>query len=103
MIASDIDGTLLDYNYIPGQIPAVNWRVIHEIARRADTLTLVTNQGGLPWGVPGVNRQDGRCYPTPADFVGRFIHLTGALALSGVQVVALHISVFHPRRPSTPS
>lgn len=97
MIASDIDGTLLDYNYIPGQMPAINWPLLRQIAERTDVLALVTNQGGLPWGVLGMQRKDGRPYPKPADFVGRFVHLCGALALHGVAVSSLYVCVFHPK------
>lgn len=100
MIASDIDGTLLDYNYIPGQLPAVNWPLLRLLAERTDTLRLVSNQGGLPWGVMGKQRKDGRAYPKPADFVGRFVHLVGALALHGVQVPGLYVCVYHPAAPA---
>ena len=98
-IGCDIDGTLLDYNYIPGQIPAVNWPLIRQLRERTDTLTLITNQGGLPWGVAGATRKDGRAYPQPADFVGRFVYLVGALALWQIEVTGLLVCTYHPKAP----
>lgn len=99
MIASDIDGTLLDYNYIPGQLPAVNWPLLRQIAERTDTLRLVSNQGGLPWGVMGKQRKDGRAYPKPADFVGRLLALSGALTMVGVRLTGVFACTYHPKAP----
>lgn len=97
MIASDIDGTLLDYNYIPGTIPAINYPLIRQLRQRTTELLLVTNQGGLPFGVQGIVRKDGRKYPAPEDFIDRFVCLAGALALYGISVHGLWVCVFHPK------
>lgn len=96
-IGADIDGTLLDYNYIPGAPPAVNWPLIRTIRQRTDTLYLVSNQGGMPFGIAGMQRKDGRFYPTPKDFVARLVHLAGALALHGIRIGGLWVCVFHPK------
>lgn len=97
MIASDIDGTLLDYDYIPGQRPAINLPLIRQIRERTDILTLITNQGGLPWGEQGTVRKDGRRYPDPTDFMLRFVALDQALEAAGIRIAALQVCVFHPK------
>lgn len=97
MIASDIDGTLIDYDHIPGTIPAINWPLIRQLRPRTDRLLLVTNQGGLPFGVQGIVRKDGRKYPTPEDFIDRFVHLAGALALYGIRIGGVWACTFHPK------
>lgn len=99
MIASDIDGTLLDYNYIPGQLPSVNWPLLRQIAGRTDRLTLVSNQGGLPWGALGEQRKDGRAYPRPDDFVGRLLALSGALLMAGIKPAMVLACIYHPKAP----
>lgn len=96
-IALDIDGTLLDYNYIPGAMGRVNEALVAEIAERTSRVTLVTNQGGLVWGVKGSKRADGRQYPKPADFNIRLRVLQQALRSNGVEIDAVHISVYHPK------
>ena len=53
----DIDVTLLDYDYLPGSQPKINHALIATIA--GETINLVTNQGGLPFGVMGAKRKDG--------------------------------------------
>lgn len=98
MIGCDIDGTLLDYNYIPGQMPNVNLELIRELRRfDVDEIVLISNQGGLPFGFQDFERKDGRRYPRPEDFVNRLIFLTGALSLWGIRIVALHACTYHPR------
>ena len=96
-IASDIDGTLLDYDYIPGEIPAINWPLIRQLRERTDRIVLITNQGGLPFGVQGSVRKDGRRYPEPEDFVERLGYLVEALKVEGVRVTHLQVCVFHPK------
>lgn len=97
MIASDIDGTLLDYNYIPGEPPAINLALIRQIKKRTDRLVLVTNQGGLPFGAQGVVQKDERRYPMPEDFVGRLAHLGEACVREGLSITGLYVCVFHPK------
>lgn len=97
MIAADIDGTLLDYDYTPGAEPAVNWPLIRQLAQRTDVISLVTNQGGLPFGFDGNLRKDGRPYPVPSDFVHRLLTLHVALAEAGIGVAQVHVCVYHQR------
>lgn len=97
---SDIDGTLLDYNYIPGHPPKPNVALIEQIARRTAILHLITNQGGLPFGVQGIKRKDGRGYPAPEDFVMRLVYLDGVLRAHRIQIAGLYVCVFHPKAPS---
>lgn len=95
MIACDIDGTLLDYDYIPGQPPKINHALIERL--RGEEIALVTNQDGLPFGVKGVIRKDGRRYPCPEDFVDRLKHLLEALHQADVTVRNIQICIYHPK------
>lgn len=97
-IALDIDGTLLDYNYIPGSPPVVNMALIKKLATEGITsVTLVTNQGGLAFGWAGRDRTDGRKYPSPSDFLGRLASLSQALGNHNIDVVAVYVSLYHPK------
>lgn len=93
LLAIDIDGTLLDYNY-NGPVAVVNPKVALSLPRR---IALVTNQGGTSFGVAGILRSDGRPYPRPGDFVGRLSALLSFLSQSRVEVIETRISVYHPR------
>ena len=101
MIALDLDGTLVDYSP-EGERPAVNWQLIRQLAARGVTeVAIVTNQGGLPWFVMGVTRQDGRPYPAPAQFLNRLSVAVNALSDSGIRVAAVRVCVYHPRADAT--
>lgn len=91
----DIDGTLLDYDYIPGAPPKFNWGLISSV--QGETIALVTNQGGLPFGVMGAKRRDGRSYPRPIDFVRRVAALIHALRKMNVEIHRIHVCVYHPK------
>lgn len=99
MIASDIDGTLLDYNYHPGALPLINQELITQIAGRTAKIALVTNQGGLGFGWQQRNRTDGRKYPTPGDFALRLYHLNAALNAAGLVVAGVYVSLYHQAHP----
>lgn len=99
MIASDIDGTLLDYDHVPGASPAINHALIAQLAERTDRIALVSNQGGLPWGMMGTTRRDGGRYPLPVDFVTRLTDLRLALSEAGISVASVHVCVWHPKAP----
>lgn len=100
-VALDIDGTLLDYNYMPGVAPKINRALIDElVAAKVQEVALVTNQGGLPWGVQNNRRTDGRKYPMPEDFVERFCALRTAFHAAGIGVPVLRICVYHPKAPA---
>jgi hypothetical protein len=96
-IGSDIDGTLLDYDHVPGQQPVINEALIQEIAKRTDWVVLITNQGGLPFGVMGRKLRGGRSYPKPADFVLRLSKLAESLGAAGIHIGSMHVSVFHSK------
>lgn len=97
MIASDIDGTLLNYDDPARVPPSFNRALIAELAAVTNTLVIVTNQGGLPFGVMGTRRADGRAFPTPAQFTARVTALAAQLQQAGIRVEALHVSLFHPK------
>ena len=97
MIAIDLDGTLLDYSP-EGARPIANWRVIRDLLRRGcHQVAIATNQGGLPWFVLGATRQDGRPYPSPAQFLNRLAVVNGVLRGYGITVAAVRVCVYHPR------
>jgi hypothetical protein len=96
MIASDIDGTLLDYGSKTGAEPLVNHALISQIAGRTNRIAIVTNQGGLAFGWQQRNQPEGRTYPTPGDFVVRLHHLNAALNAAGILISSAHISLYHP-------
>ena len=96
-LALDLDGTLLDYAP-EGPRPRVNWAVIRELRRRGvKQVAICTNQGGLPWHVMGARRKDERPYPSPEQFCLRLRAAVTALSGVGIKVVAVRVSVFHPR------
>lgn len=95
MVALDIDGTLLDYNYIPGQPPRINQELFFKLA--GQDIILVSNQGGLVFGVQSANRSDGRKYPTPEDFIARLGYLMAACAKFNINILGLHVCVYHPK------
>lgn len=97
IIGCDIDGTLLDYNYIPGQFPQVNWKLVDTLRKRTDRITLISNQGGLPFGLIGTSRKDGRRYPTPQDFFNRCVYLIGALTVYHLEVNSIFVCTYHPK------
>ena len=97
MIALDLDGTLLDYSPESNSV-RVNWQVIDALVRRGDReVAICTNQGGLPWHVMGARRKDERPYPSPEQFCLRLRAAVTALSGVGIKVVAVRVSVFHPR------
>lgn len=93
-VGCDIDGTLLDYNHQDGQSKA-NTLAMHYL--RGETIALITNQGGLVFGLRYLRRTDGRIYPHPWDFVQRLNFLMGALREYDIKVASLLVSVYHPR------
>jgi hypothetical protein len=85
MVALDMDGTLLDYSP-EGQEPRVNWAVIAMLkARAACSAAIYTNQGGLLFGVRGLQRRDGKPYPQPQQFIVRL-----SCAVADVRVSCWH-------------
>ena len=96
MIASDIDGTLLNFGDHETP-PGVNFPLILNIASKTNRIALITNQGGLPWGLAGTQRADGRCYPHPRQFVDRVCALANILGACGIQISELRVAVCSPR------
>lgn len=95
MIALDLDGTLLDYSP-EGPTPRVNRALIATLkAQGVRQVAILTNQGGLPFGVAGKLRKDVRPYPTPEQFDVRLGAAVYALARSGIAVVAVRVSCWH--------
>ena len=59
------------------------------------TVAILTNQGGLPYGVAGKLRKDGRPYPTPVQFITRLRCARVALSEYGIAVAHLRVSLWH--------
>ncbi len=95
MIALDLDGTLLDYS-LEGPTPRINYALIASLAAQGvKRVAIVTNQGGLAFGVAGKLRKDNRPYPTPAQFAVWLIAAINALTKADIAVVAVHVSLWH--------
>lgn len=95
-IGSDIDGTLLDYNYSEGA-PTINYKLIQQWRNRS--VILITNQGGLAFGVQGLKRKDGRPYPTPELFLSRLDALVKTLRSCDIAVPLVYVSLYHDNAP----
>ncbi len=72
-IGCDIDGTLLDYGHRQGEPHLLNTALCGQL--RGNNIHLITNQGGLPFGIAGAVG-----FPTPADFLARLEFLVAGLA-----------------------
>ena len=95
MIALDLDGTLLDYSP-EGPSPKINHALIRELAAQGvREVAILTNQGGLPFGVAGKLRKDGRPYPRPSQFCERMKCAVDALEDAGIQAKDARVSVWH--------
>lgn len=95
----DIDGTLLDYDYLVGEDPVINQRLIVSLDI-SEPVALVTNQGGLAFGLMDAKRRDGRQYPRPVDFVWRLNKLINYLTDAGIPVVSVYVCTFHAKAPA---
>lgn len=93
--AFDLDGTLINYNYSPGDITKVNWDLIKGL--KQVPAAICTNQGGLTFGMQYRKRADGRLYPAPEHFIDRLITAIDAMDQHGVTVGAVRVSLWHPR------
>lgn len=95
MIALDLDGTLLDYSP-EGPTPRINHALIASLAAQGvKQVAIVTNQGGLAFGVAGKLRKDGRPYPQPLQFALRLQAAVLALNEAGIRVVFVRVSCWH--------
>jgi len=102
MITLDLDGTLLDYNYLPGRMPQLNYDLVDRLYFDANTtgnrfVSIVTNQGGLPFGMRRLAAIDGRPYPHPTIFVVRLFAVVTALARYDLKVDSIRVCLYHPR------
>lgn len=85
----DLDGTLLNYNHTPGQMPKANWELIKTL--QSQKITVITNQGGIPFSLANPK------YPTASHFVDRILYLVGALQCFDVMLGSLLVCVYHPK------
>lgn len=96
LIALDLDGTLLDYSPA-GSVTHINAAVLDALtARGVRRVAIVTNQGGLPFGVLGARRKTGEPYPTPEQFLARLAAAIAALRARDIRVVAVAVCTYHP-------
>jgi hypothetical protein len=95
-IASDLDGTVLDYDYSPegrGDGGLLDRWLLAGVRQ----VVFISNQGGLPFGIAGARRKDGRPYPTPEIVVRRLKSATWACETAGIDVLGVLYCVWHPR------
>lgn len=94
-IGCDFDGTLVNYGYVAGEPVKVNEVLLDTL--QGNEITIITNQGGLPFGIMNRNRNDGRKYPLPEHFFQRFQEYVEITAYRNVWVKGLLISLYHPK------
>lgn len=98
LVGSDVDGTLLDYDYVDGA-PKINYSLIEQW--RGKTVILITNQGGLSFGLQGLKRKDGRPYPTPDLFLSRLGVLVKTLRQNDIAVPQVYVACHHDNADTT--
>lgn len=103
MIGSDLDGTLINFITERGAKPVVNERLI---AQMKGPIWVITNQGGLPFGMRdqraidrngikiGVTKP--RKFPIPEEFVENMVILYRVSARLGVEIHGLSVCTAHP-------
>lgn len=95
MICYDFDGTIVDYgdHTYP---PSIAYPLFahHD---KTQPIAIVTNQGGLPCGMLGMIRDDGRPYPAPRQFTDRVLYTVDALSKRGVHVAEIHCCVYNSK------
>ena len=102
MIATDLDGTLLDYSP-EGSIPRFNSDILPGLLRSgAREIAVATNQGGVCFGVLGYTRRDGRSYPTPGQFFRRLDCAGVMLARAGIAIADVRVSCWHKAAETQP-
>ena len=94
-IGCDFDGTLTDYGFQAGSPVKVNTPLLETL--RGSEITIITNQGGLAFGIMQSNRVDGRKYPLPIDFFNRYRDFVAIAKNFDVKVIQLQIALFHPK------
>lgn len=87
MIALDIDGTLLDYG--SHGATRINTDLVASLPRGVD-IVLVTNQGGLPFGL--TNHR----FPSVRQFVERLATIYRYMAACRKPFSAVYVCVYHP-------
>lgn len=92
MITLDIDGTLLGYS----GSPTVNRPLILSLSTQTRQVSLVTIQGGLPFGILNSAGK----YPRPEDFYHRLCNLQQALFEYNIHLAMLRVCIYHPKAPS---
>lgn len=97
IVYSDIDGTALDYDYLPDAVKVNRELIYWWRSCGIDKVALISNQGGLPFGVTYTKRKDGRPYPQPETCARRLATLAIALYECGIRIVDVRYCVFHPR------
>lgn len=97
LVGADHDGTLADYNYEPNRVGWINHALFDHLRKyRASKLAIITNQGGIVSGENGLQRTDGRKYPTVRDFIMRVEHTIHRLDEAKITVETVHVCMYHP-------
>lgn len=102
VIAFDIDGVLADYGY--SNMPKINVAFLDEMKSEYGSrvaFALVSNQGGLPFGVQSVRLPDGNTYPVPLTCARRLYAVSMAFRHRGMNIAHVRYCVFHPTADRT--
>lgn len=100
-IGVDLDGTLINYGFTPGDVPKINKPLVKGLPAMirqygAAGVAIITNQGGLAWGLKGSARGSGTPFPKPSDFINRLFAAVNYLRLSQIRVASVYICTYHP-------
>jgi len=100
-IGIDLDGTLINYGFTPGHTARINKPLVKGLPATmrqygADGVAIITNQGGLAWGLKGSSRGNGTPFPTPSDFINRLFAAVNFLRLSRIYVASVYVCTYHP-------
>lgn len=94
LIGVDIDGTIANYAFMHDGQTHIN----HDLAEhlRGSRVALISNQGGLAFGLRGLVAKDGIKYPSPTDFYYRFVEIALRLQVQyNIRVESLWAAVHH--------
>jgi hypothetical protein len=97
MVGCDFDGTLVSYMGEGfSNVPEVNETLLEVL--RGKHIWIVTNQGGLPFGIQWLWKPNGKPkkYPLPHEFIDRLVLFHHIALAYNVTVIATSVCFYHP-------
>lgn len=96
-VGCDFDGTLMNYLGQGGELHRVNHALLDQL--RGRFVWVLTNQGGLPFGL-SQNHMQGTyktTYPTPYTFFERLWMLYQVVPLYDITLLGISCCIYHPK------